>query len=333
MADLKTNYMGINLKNPVIVSSSGITGSIAGIRKCAESGAGAVVLKSMFEEIIISQSEDLDRDIIQSEHPEAYNYIQAEIGMQIGPRPYLNFIENTRKEVSIPVIASVNCVSSKWWVPYARDIESAGAHGLELNISHFPKKTGGEARDIEKRYAEIVHEITNRVKIPVAVKLGYYFTSLWDVLREIVDAGADALVLFNRYYAVDVDTESKRFIQPITFSSPQEMIMPLRWIGLAAEELDCYLAASTGIHDSGSVIKMLMAGADVVQMCSALYLNGVRYIAKILEEIESWLDEEGYSSVADIRGIAVKNTRERDILLKRLQYIKALNEASKYEFE
>lgn len=333
MSDLRTKYMGIDLKNPVIVSACGITGDIDGVRKCADHGAGAVVLKSMFEEIIIAQAEDLDRDIIRSGHPEAYNYIEAEIGMQMGSKPYIKFIENVRNEVSIPVIASVNCISSKWWVPYAKDIESAGAHALELNISHFPKKTGEKTRDIEKQYAEIVHEVTSRVNIPVAVKLGCYFTSLWAVLQEIVDAGASALVLFNRFYVVDVNFESKRFVPSMTLSAPQEMNIPLRWIGLVAGELNCDLAASTGIHGSESIIKMLMAGADVVQICTVLYLRGTWYIDRLLKEINSWLDNNNYVSVDDIRGIALKNTEDKDTLLKRLQYVKALNEASKYDFE
>ena len=323
--------MGLELKNPLIVSSSGLTGSVSGVRKCFDAGAGAVVLKSMFEELIIAQSEKLDKELIRAEHPEAYEYIRAQIGMQIGPHPYLKFIEDVRSHVSVPVIASVNCATPKWWVSYARDIESSGADGLELNISHFPQYACEKSLDIEKRYAEIVHEVTSRISLPVAVKIGFYFTTLWNVVEDIVHAGARAMVLFNRYYTVDVDLAKKRFVPSMTFSSPEEMLTPLRWTGLLAGRLGCDIAASTGIHDSESVIKMLFAGATAVQLCSTLYLREPAYLSEIIEDIDSWLEKEGFASVDDIRGLALKDVENRDILLKRLQYLRALDEAAKYE--
>jgi len=331
MADLTTQYMNIELKNPVIVGSSGLTGSVDGIKRCADAGAGAVVLKSMFEELIISQSDDLEHEMIQSEHPEAYDYIRAELAMQIGPRPYLRFIGDVKRNTTIPVIASVNCISAKWWVPYAKHIESAGADGIELNISHFPGVEESSS-DIEKRYAEIVSEVTGHVSIPVSVKLGFYFTSLACVLESIVDAGAQALVLFNRIYSVDVDVKEKAVVPSMNLSSPQEMLVPLRWIGVISDSISCDIAASTGIHDSESIIKMLMVGAQTVQVCSVLYRKGPEYISELVNGVGVWLDENGYSSTDDIRGTAVKHTEKENILFKRLQYVKALEEAAKYEF-
>jgi dihydroorotate dehydrogenase (fumarate) len=330
MADLKTSYMGIDIDNPIVVSSSGITGSLEGIQRCVEAGAGAVVLKSMFEELILTQSDDLEKDLSSFEHPEALDYVRAEIGMRLGPLPYLEFIEESRKKVSVPIIASVNCVTPNWWVPYARRIESAGASALELNISHFPK--GTEEQDsnaIEKRYAEIVQKVSESVSIPIAVKLGFYFTSLWNVIEGVVRAGAKAVVLFNRYYAVDVDLDNKTVVPAVKLSAPVEMLLPLRWIGLAAK-LGCDVAASTGIHDSRGVVKALMMGASVAQVCSALYRNGPEYISELKNGLSSWLEEEGFRSVADIRGLAIKNTKDEGDLLNRLQYVKALEEASKY---
>lgn len=332
MADLKTRYMGLSLDNPLVVASSGLTGSIEGIQRCSDAGAGAVVLKSMLEELIIANSENLDDDLIRSEHPEAYEYIRAQLGMQLGPRPYLKFIEDVKKHVSLPVIASVNCISSKWWVSYANSMESAGADAIELNISHFPGKSDEMSQDIEKRYADIVREVTENLSIPVAVKLGFYFTSLRNVLEEIVNAGARALVLFNRYYSVDVDINKNTIIPSMTLSSPQEMLVPLRWAGILSGSLKCDIAVTTGIHDSKSIIKMIMVGAAVVQLCSTLYKNGPQYLTNLREQINSWLDRKDYASVTDIRGLAVKNTEKTDILLKRLQYLKALEEASKYEY-
>jgi len=331
MASLQTQYMGLNLKNPLIVSSSGITGSVNGIKNCEEAGAGAVVLKSMFEELIIAKSEDLERDLIQSEHPEAYEYIRAELGMQLGPHPYLRFIEDVRSKISVPVIASVNCITPKWWVPYAKDIESSGADGLELNISHFPLGRNETSSDIEKRYVDIVHEVTSKITIPVAVKIGFHFTSLAAVLEHIVAAGAKALVLFNRYYTVDVDIRKRCFVPAMTLSSPAEMNMPLRWTGLLAGKLNCDIAASTGIYDSEGIIKMLFAGATAVQICSTLYSNGPRYLTVLVDELNEWLDDEGFSSVKDIRGLALKCEEDREVLLKRLQYIRAIEESGKYE--
>jgi len=333
MADLKTTYMGIGLNNPVMVSSSGITGRIDGIRRCAEAGAGAVVLKSMFEEIISAQAEELDRELVKSEHPEAYDYITAEFGMQMGSKPYLKFIGDAKRAVPIPIIASINCITPKWWVPYAKHIESSGADGLELNITHFPEESGVSSGDIEQRYADIVSEVTGTISIPVAVKLSSQFTAPLNVMRAVAGAGAQALVLFNRFYSVDVNIESRLFINTMVFSSSREMSLPLRWIGLARENLDCSIAGSTGVHDDQAVLKMIMAGADVVQLCSALYMRGVDYIGKVLDWLDQWLTENSFASIADVRGAALKNTKEPNILLKRVQYLKALNEASEYKFE
>ncbi len=327
MADLGTQYLGLNLGNPLVVSSSGLTGSVDGVRACADAGAGAVVLKSMFEELIVSHARDLDLDLLQSERPEAFDYVNAEIGMQLGPLPYLRFIEDVMRQVSIPVIASVNCVSPRWWVPYAKDIESAGAHALELNISHFPQGGDEDFRDIERQYSRIVAEVCSRVSIPVAVKIGPYFTSIAGVAKEISDAGARGIVLFNRYYTVDVDPETGKFVPAMTLSSPEEIYLPLRWTGFLANTLDCDIAASTGIHDTLGVVRVLMAGASAACLCTALYRNGVPYLETMRNELNGWLDSHGYRSVSDIRGMALREEGCDGMLLHRLQYLKALDEA------
>ncbi len=332
MADLKTTYMGIELKNPLIVSSSGITGSLDGVKKSADHGAGAVVLKSMFEEIIHTQSEELDTSMLESIHTEAYDYVQSQIGMQMGTKPYLSFIENAKKSVDIPVIASVNCTSPKWWASYAKDIESAGADGLELNISHFPKNDGESSADIEQQYADIVNEVSGHISIPVAVKVSYFFTSLWNVLSSLDRTGIDALVLFNRFYTVDVDIHNKRIIPAIRFSCSNEMYLPLKWVALASETFHCDIAASTGVHNAESIAKMIMAGASAVQVCSVLYRHGTVYIEKLLKGLDKLMERECVACVADLKGLAIRNTPDSDKLLHRMQYIRALNEASKYEF-
>lgn len=332
MADLKTRYMGIELDNPIVVSSSGITGRVSAIKRCADAGAGAVVLKSMFEEVIAEQSNELN-DILTSsasEHPEIYDYVRSGVGMRLGPLSYLDFIEQVRNQVSTPVIASINCTSSRWWVPYARRIESAGAHGLELNISHFPGSGREDSKAIEKQYAEIVHDVTSSISIPVAVKIGFYFTSLGSVMEDLVAAGAKALVLFNRYHAIDVDLDNKCLAPAIKFSSPEELILPLRWVGFAAQHLDCDVAASTGVHNVESILKMLMVGATAVQVCSTLYRNGPEHISELLAGLSSWLDDDGCSSINDIRGLALRNSDNKQALLTRLQYVKSLEDAAEF---
>jgi dihydroorotate dehydrogenase (fumarate) len=253
--------------------------------------------------------------------------------MQMGTKPYLKFIADARKAVKIPVIASVNCTtSSRWWVSYAKDLESAGAHAIELNISHFPRQDGLNSAAIEGQYRDIVEQAAGTVKIPVAVKIGYHFTALQEVLRSVVDAGAKGIVLFNRSYTIDVDLKKRQFIPSIAFSSPQEMALPLQWVGLAAGSLDCDIAGSTGVHTAQGALKMIMAGAAAVQVCSTLYLNGIGYLADIIRDMDAWLGSNRIGSLDDIRGLALRQTPGADILLHRLQYIKALNEAAEYTY-
>lgn len=331
MADLKTRYMGIALDNPFIVGSSSLTGSIDGIRRCADAGAGAVVLKSMFEEIIIAGSEELERDLIQSEHPEAYEYIRAELAMQIGPQPYLKFIEDAKKATAVPVIASVNCVSSKWWVPYAKNIESAGADAIELNISHFPGADDNPA-DIEARYQDVVGEVAAHTSIPVSVKLSSYFTSIRRIVKNVVSAGAKGVVLFNRLYTVDIDLKKRTVVPSMTLSTPEDYLVPLRWIGLLSGEISCDFTASTGIHSPESAAKMILAGAKTVQVCSVLYRKKPEYIAEMKSGLSAWLDENGFASVEKAYGAALKHTAEENVLFKRVQYVKALEEAAGYKY-
>ena len=329
MADLKTRYMGLELSNPVIAGSSGITGSIDGIKQCADAGAGAVVLKSMFEELIIAENDELDHDLIQAEHPEAFDYIRAEIGKRFGSRPYLKFIEDARANTAIPIIASVNCVSAKWWISYAKEIESAGAHGLELNITHFPVLGGEKSADIEARYAAIVHEVVANVSIPVAVKVMPQFTSLFNVLGSLAGAGAKALVLFNRNYHVDVDLKTLKAVPSASLSCPSDISDTLRWTGLVSRQIKCDIAATTGIHDGKTALKAILMGATAVQVASALYQHGPAYIGEILSEMNGWLDGNGYLSIGDVRCQAHAKTPDEDVLLKRIQYVKAIEESGK----
>lgn len=329
MANLETKYLGLGLDCPIVASSSGITGNIESIRRCADSGVGAVVLKSMFEEVIEEERRELDAHLAQSIHPEAYDYIDAELGIQLGAEPYLELVANAKKAVTVPVIASINCHTAGRWVGFSRRVEAAGADALELNISHFPRRWYDDSEAIERRYAEIVEQVTSAVSIPVAVKIGFYFTTLWNTLTSLVHAGAKGLVLFNRYYSVDVDLDSRRPVFSMQTSGPDELSLPLRWVGLAASRLSCDVAASTGIHDAESIVKVIMMGATVAQVASVLYEKGPEHIRVLRDGLSSWMDENDFRTVGDLRGLALRNADEPDQVLMRLQYVRELARAGK----
>ncbi len=323
MVDLSTKYMGLALRNPLIVASSSLVNSSEGVRRCAEAGPGAVVLKSLFEEQIQAETEDLEQHCWILGHPEAFEYVRG-VRMSLGPREYLKLVEEAKSMVSIPVIASLNCVSPKWWVSYAKQIVAAGADALELNISVMPSDPDRSSKEIEDLYFRIFEEVKSGIEIPIAVKIGPYFTSIARIAGEFSRRGASALVIFNRFYQLDIDIEKLELSPGYRFSSPEEMNLPLRWIALLAGRINCDLAASTGTHDGAGVIKQLLAGASVVQLCSTLYINGIEHIGRILKELETWMEKHGFDSVDQIRGKLSQTQSDRPELYERLQYIKAL---------
>lgn len=323
MVDFSTKYMGLTLSNPLVVGSSGLSNTPEGVRRCADAGAGAVVLKSLFEEQMKAETEDLEQHSWILGHPEAFEYVRG-VGMGLGPREYLKLVEETKRTVSIPVIASLNCVSPKWWVNYAKQIELAGADALELNISVMPSDPDRSSKEIEGLYFKIFEEVKIGTEIPIAVKIGPYFTSMARMADEFSKRGVSALVLFNRFYQLDIDIEKLQLAPGYRFSSSHEMSLSLRWIALLTGRIRCDLAASTGVHDGVGVIKQLLAGASAVQICSTLYINGVEYIGKILKEMESWMEKHGFNSVDQVRGKLSQDLSDRPELYERLQYIKAL---------
>lgn len=323
MADLSTEYMGLKLNNPIVVASCSLTSNSEGVRRCADAGAGAVVLKSLFEEQIRIETGDLEKYLWLSGHPEALDYIRN-MGMELGPREYLSLIKAAKSVVSIPVIASLNCVSPEWWADYAIQIAASGADALELNISAMPSNPDRSDDDIAEVYFRILAEVKKCVEIPIAVKIGPYFTSMARMADELSESGAAALVLFNRFYQFDIDIEKLELAPGHRFSSPEEMNLSLRWIALLAGRVNCDLAASTGIHDGASVIKHLLAGASVAQICSTLYLNKLDQIGRILEYIERWMEKHGFDSVGQIRGKLSQMQSENPESYERLQYIKSL---------
>ncbi|MCR4438467.1 MAG: dihydroorotate dehydrogenase-like protein [bacterium] len=323
MADLSTKYMGMELANPFIVASCRLTATLDGIQKCADAGAGAVVLKSLFEEQIDVDTSELEVQTWLTGHAEAFEYVRA-MGMAMGPREYVALIEQAKKKVTIPIIASLNCVDGRWWREWARQIALAGADGLELNIALMPSDVRRTAADIERHVYAIVEQVREHVSLPLAVKIGPYFTSIPHVAQELARRGAAALVLFNRFYQMDIDAEKLTVVAGNRLSSPDELHLPLRWIAVLAGRVNADLAAATGVHDGKGAVKAILAGATAVQLCSTLYKNGLAQIRRIDEQVTKWLDERGHKTAADIRGLLCQEKSERPEVYERLQYIKAL---------
>ncbi len=323
MAELTTQYMGLTLSNPIIVASCSLTKSVDGVRACADAGAGAVVLKSLFEEQIKADVKELERNIWIAGHPEAVDYVRN-IGLTLGPRQYLNLIEQAKQKVSIPIIASINCVSPGQWVDYAQSIANAGADALELNISVMPVEPERSSEEIERMHFRILEDVKKRITLPVAVKLSPYFTSMARIAAELSQRGAAALVLFNRFYQPDINIDKMHLVAGYRFSSPEEMNVSLRWIALLTGRVACDFAASTGVHDGTGVIKQLLAGANAVQVCSALYVNGVSYIDTILTQVNEWMEQHAFVSLDEVRGQLSQSASDRPELYERVQYIKAL---------
>ncbi|MCK9451164.1 MAG: dihydroorotate dehydrogenase-like protein [Bacteroidales bacterium] len=320
--DLTTTYLGLKLKNPVVVSSSKLTGTVTNIKACAAAGAGAVVLKSLFEEQIIAKTESgLRRNDMYFWYPEASDYVVS-ISKGSGVNEYLKLIRDAKAAVNIPIIASINCVSPVEWPKFAAKIQEAGADAIELNISIFPFDKKVSSQRIEDMAIEILKAVKAEVSIPVSVKMGRYYTNIFAMANRLVDEGADGLVLFNRFYNPDVDIANMRVVTDNVFSSPDEKSIPMRWIALlSADGIKCDLAASTGIHYSIGVVKQLLAGATVTQLCTTLYQNGIPYLKDIVEGVEEWMKKNHYKTIGDFRGLVNKRA-ENTAAFERMQYMR-----------
>ncbi len=318
--DLSTTYLGLSLKNPLIVASSGLTSNVENIKKCEEYGAAAVVLKSLFEEQIMADSNILlNQDDMYFWYPEAMDYVKS-FTKEEGIGHYLDFIRNCKKNVKIPVIASINCVSPFEWTNFAKKIEEAGADALELNIFIPPTDMNITCSVIEDNYIEIVKAVNAQIKIPISVKMGYYFTNISRMAYKLAYNNVAGLVMFNRYYRPDVDIENLRIIGDNKQSSSDEITLAIRWIALLSQKIKCDLIGNTGIYDYTGVIKHLLCGANAVQICSTLYQNGIGYLEKILTDISSWMEGKGYSKISDFRSLLSK-TEEARASFDRLQFM------------
>lgn len=319
--NLSVNYLGINLPGPIIVGSSNLTNSVKKIKKCAEQGAGAVVIKSLFEEqILVDKGKLMSQEDMYFWYPEAVEFVNN-FSKEEGVEQYLNLIKEAKSNVDIPVIASINCVSPNEWPVFASEIEKSGADALELNVQINPTKTLDEPKKIEELYFEIIKKVKENTVLPIAVKIGYHFTDLAGFIKKICATGVDGLVLFNRFYRPDIDINTMNIVHSNVFSSAEELTTTLRWVGLMSGRIDCDIAASTGIHDHAGVIKQLLAGASAVQVCSALYKNGIEYLGTMQNELKKWMEKNRFESIRDFKG-KVSDDEELAEAFERVQFMK-----------
>jgi dihydroorotate dehydrogenase (fumarate) len=323
--NLTTSYLGLDLKNPLIASSSRLTGDMESIMQCIDNGIGAVVLKSIFEEQIRLEAELKTRSGSANDY--YYWFTEAKekiVGLSFEENldKYLKFVESVKAYSNVPVISSVNCTTAEDWPKFAAAIQRAGADALELNIALFPFDQKVASADIEELYVDILKSVKKEVNIPVSIKLGFYFTNLCSVTNKLVASGVDGLVLFNRYYQPDIDIDTQKVVSENHISSPDEIHIPMRWIGLLkGNGINCDIAASTGVHDYQGAVKQILAGADAVQLCSALYLHGIPYIKKMIEEMEKWMEKNRFSSVESFKG-KVLNSQTIETSFERIQFMK-----------
>jgi dihydroorotate dehydrogenase (fumarate) len=322
MALLETKYLGINLKNPIIVGSSGLTNSVEKIVKLRDAGAGAVVLKSLFEEQI---NHDVNRTIYSGEgldYPETLDYVKN-YSRNNSVSEYLQLIKDAKQAVDIPVIASINCYSADEWVDFAQQIESAGADALELNLFVLNTNKNSNPADYEDLYYAVSQTVSRVVSIPVVMKLGPYFSNLVSVVDKLSVSGSKGVVLFNRFYEPDIDINNLSLTSAEVFSSPADIRRSLRWIGIVTDKVKGIdIVASTGVHDGDAVIKQLLAGATAVQVCSSIYKNGSEVITRMIKKMESWMEEKGYEKISEFRGSLGYGKIKNPALYERSQFMR-----------
>ncbi len=319
MADLNTTFAGLQLRNPFIISSSGITSSVDRIKKLDQLGAGAVVLKSLFEEQIIHETSDLLRD---TDYPEAPDYLRGYI-REHTLSDYLKLISESRKAVGIPVIASINCVSASQWMDFAVKIAEAGADALELNVYFLPVHKEKEAAHYERIYFDLLSGIRERIGIPVIIKLGSSFTNLTYMVNQLYYRKANGVVLFNRFYAPDIDIDDLTMGSADVLSTPSDIRTSLRWIAIISSQIrNIDIAGSTGVHSGEAAVKMLLAGARAVQVCSVLYKNGLDHLSGMITRMESWMKGKNYKTIDDFRGSMSYSGIENPSVYERAQFMK-----------
>lgn len=324
MADISVNYMGLQLRSPFIAASSGLTSSIDNICELEAAGFGALVLKSLFEEQIIGETESLLRE--SEEYPGMAEYVGRYIKSNTISN-YLDLIRSAKSRTNIPIIASINCFSMGEWINMAKDIENAGADGIELNIFTLPLDIRKSSDEIEKEYLKVVDKITKDIKIPVAVKIGRNFTNIPALVDSLGAYGAKGVVMFNRFYMPDIDINKKEIVSSHPLSAPDEYISGLRWIALTSALVrGIDISATTGIHSAETVVKSIFAGAKSVQLCSVLIKEGVSVVTKFEKFLRDYMDKNGYENIESFRGSLNYNGIHDPLAFERVQFMKVFGE-------
>ena len=324
--DLRSRYLGLELRSPLVASSSPLTGRLESLKRVEAAGAGAVVLPSLFEELISHESLELDRVLSTGAEssPEAGGYFPELPGYETGPESYLALVEQAKAELEVPVIASLNGSSTGGWIRYARLLEQAGADALELNVYRVAADASVSGAEVERGYVELVSAVRDAVDLPLAVKIGPFFSALANMAQQLAAAGAAGLVLFNRFYQPDLDLETLDVTPRLVLSTSEELRLPLRWIAILHGRIDACLAATTGVHTGEDAAKALLAGADVAMMTSALLRHGPEHLAQVERWLVRWLDEREYESVQQLRGSVSHAAATDPEAFERANYMKEL---------
>jgi dihydroorotate dehydrogenase (fumarate) len=324
--DLSTTYLGLELKNPIVPSASPMSRTVGSVKLLEDYGASAVVLYSIFEEQLKHEAKELDHHL--SVHAESFaeatSYFPEANEYHTGPDEYLNHIRKLKESIEIPIIGSINGVTDGGWIDYAKLIEQAGADALELNIYYIPTDVSMAGGNIENRYLEIVKDVKKQVKIPVAVKLSPFFTSIPNVAHAMDNLGVNGLVLFNRFYQPDINLDTLNVEPGVVLSNSDSLRLPLRWIAILHKKVKADLAATTGVHTPEDVLKLIMAGANVTMMCSALLRHGAKKIREVLTGVQQWMVEHEYNSLNDMRGSMSHKSVADPSSFERANYMKAL---------
>jgi len=327
---LETSYMGLALRNPLVASASPLSQTLDGVKRLADAGVGAVVLYSLFEEQLRRAALEDARlvDAGAESFAESLTYFPPQVEDDAGPRKYLSLLERSVAAVDVPVIGSINGVTPTGWVDYARAMQDAGAAAIELNIYYLPGDPRISGRDVEQRHVDILSRVKDTVSVPVAVKLSPYFSSTGEMALRLDEAGADALVLFNRFLQPDIDAETVAVVPRVTLSTPAEARLPRTWIALLHGRLRASLAATTGVETSVDVAKYLLAGADVVMTATALLRHGPEHAAVLIDGLSDWMARKGFAAVGDLRGMLAVPPGADEVLYERQGYVGALRDAN-----
>jgi dihydroorotate dehydrogenase (fumarate) len=327
MVDLTTTYLGLKLKNPLVASSSPLSEKVENVKRLEEAGVSAIVMYSLFEEQVIHESLELDYFLNQGteSYAESLTYFPEMGKYTLAPDKYIEKLEKAKKAVNIPVLGSLNGVSTGGWIKYARKIEDAGADGLELNLYYLPVDIDMTSNLLEDTYLRLVNDIRSAVKVPLAVKLAPFITALPNFAKRLADAGANALVLFNRFYQPDIDLENLEVVPNLVLSDSDELRLPLRWIAILYGKVKIDLGLTSGIHTAEDVLKAMMAGANVAMSTSAILKNGYKAVPAILKGMEDWMIAHEYESVKQMRGSMSQGAVKDPAAFERANYMKVLN--------